>query len=373
MGEPGMAGSSGALGRAGRRLRAIPATAALSLACVVAFLGTLGVCGVRLHDLSFLRQAGWRLDACHDTLVDLGALSVAHVWLDGSWWRLVTAGLLHGSVLHIALNVWSLIVVGEWAERAWGSWRLLLLFGLSSVGGCLASQAWAEAPMIVGASAGIMGIAGALWVARVFSRRPEASVLRPLSARGLAIAIGVLVGLGFVVPVIAQAGHLGGLAVGAAIGWAWTGRRGAGLGWVVVLGMAAAWGTAAATPHWRLAHSEYLGFELLDRGRHAEGAGELERVLAARPDEAVLQNAVAYAYAVAGVELERAEQLVRAALAEDPEQPDYQDTLGWIYCRRGEVSEAMVWLGKASEGTGGVVEEIEAHLRDCPGVSVSSH
>ena len=372
MGETGMGDTSGWLRRTGRRLRAVPATAGLSLACVVVFVATLGICAARTQDLSFLLQAGWRLDTCHDTLVDLGALSVAHVWLDGSWWRLASAGLLHGSLLHIVLNIWSLVVVGEWAERAWGSRRLLALFGLSSLGGCLASQAWAEAPMIVGASAGIMGIAGALWVARVFSVQPEAKVLRPLSARGLAFAIGILVGLGFAVPVIAQAGHLGGLAVGVAIGWSWTGRRGAWLGWAAVAGMASAWALGAATPHWRRAHSEYLGFELMARGRHAEGAEELERVLSTRPGEAPLQNAVAYAYAVAGIELDRAEALVRAALAEDPEQPDYQDTLGWIYCRRGKPEEGIGWLKKASDGTEGGVEEIEGHLRDCATVSVES-
>jgi hypothetical protein len=292
------------------------------------------------------------------------------VWLDGEYWRIATGGLLHGSAIHLLLNVWSLIVVGEWVERAWGKGRLLLGFGVSSLAGCVASVAWAEAPMIVGASAGIMGLAGILLVVRLWGVGAPARVLAPLSARGLGIAVGVLVALGFAVPVIAQAGHLGGLAAGGWIGWAWSGRRGAWLGWVALAGMLGGLAWGAATPRWRSAHAEYLGFELLDRERYAEAAAALETVLAERPDDAVLQNAVAYGYAVAGIELERAEALVVDALEEEPNNPDYLDTLGWVYCRQGRVEAGLATLERASEESGGAVEEIEGHLRDCAGAQV---
>ncbi|WP_181197134.1 rhomboid family intramembrane serine protease, partial [Enhygromyxa salina] len=93
-----------------------------------------------------------------------GGLAATRVWLHGEWWRVLSAGLLHGSWLHLVLNMMGLWVVGQWTEKAWGWWRQLLLFFVSSVGGCLASLAWAEAPLVVGASAGIFGVAGALVV-----------------------------------------------------------------------------------------------------------------------------------------------------------------------------------------------------------------
>jgi hypothetical protein len=219
--------------------------------------------------------------------------------------------------------------------------------------------------MIVGASAGIMGIAGALLVVRLVGHGADARQLHGLSARGLGVAVGILVALGFFIPVIAQAGHLGGLAAGMFVGWAWSGRRGAGLGWVGLVGLGAGLLWGAMTPNWRAAHAEFLGFELLERGRDAEGAAQLERSLELRPDDAVLQNAVAYAYAVAGVELDRAEQLVTAALAVDRDNADYLDTLGWIRCRQGRETEGIELLERASAASGGAVEEIVTHRLEC--------
>jgi tetratricopeptide (TPR) repeat protein len=273
--------------------------------------------------------------------------------------------LLHGSIVHLVLNIWSLIVVGEWLERAVGSWRLALLFVVSSVLGCVASQAYAEAPLIVGASAGIMGIAGALLVLRVFAAPSLVARLDGLSARGLGIATAVLVALGFFVPFIAQAGHLGGLAGGVAVGWAFSRRPFAWLGWVGVVGLAAGLGWGASHPEWRAAHGEYLGFELLDRGEHQAGAQALESALAARPNDPELANGVAYGYAEAGVELERAQALVERSLADDPQRADYLDTLGWIHCRAGRPEAGLPLLREASAQADGAVEEIEVHVRDC--------
>jgi membrane associated rhomboid family serine protease len=357
----------------GGRLRAAPMCAALAGVCVAFFFATLGICGARLGSGGFLVRGLWSLEACQDVLVDLGALSVARVWLDGAWWRVLTAGLLHGSVLHLILNTWSLWVVGEWAERAWGARGLLALFVVSSVGGCLASQAWAEAPMVVGASAGIMGIAGALWVARVRAVGPTSEVLAPLSARGLGTAIAVLVGLGFVVPVIAQAGHLGGLAIGGMLGWAWSGRPRAGVvGVALCLGALGGLLALAARPGWRLAHDEVLGYELLERDRDEEAVERLERVLAARPDEVGLANDVAYGYAKAGVRLVEAERLVRRALEEEPGNPNYLDTLGWVLCRRGDAERGTQQLERAVALAEGDDAEILAHLEACGSAGVDA-
>jgi membrane associated rhomboid family serine protease len=338
---------------------------ALAGVCVVAFLATWGVCGSRVGAGAFGVGALWSLEACRDTLVDAGALSVASVWLDGSWWRVATTGLLHGSVLHLVLNIWSLLVVGEWAERVWGPWRTLGLFVLASVGGCLASQAWAEAPIVVGASAGIMGVAGALLVGRLAGVGRVAAELEPLSARALGTSVALLVGIGFVVPVIAQAGHPGGLVLGALLGWVGSGRRRAWAGWFGVAVVLAGLGVLAARPGWRLAHDEVLGYELLERGRDVEAVARLERVLEARPDDVGLANDVAYGYAEAGIELDRAEALVRRALRDAPDNASYLDTLGWVLCRRGETAEGMAQLEAAVGALEEDDPEIEGHLEQC--------
>ncbi|NQU11375.1 rhomboid family intramembrane serine protease, partial [bacterium] len=44
------------------------------------------------------------------------------------WWRLVTALFLHGGWLHLLLNGCAFWIFGTALERAWGWWRLLLVF-----------------------------------------------------------------------------------------------------------------------------------------------------------------------------------------------------------------------------------------------------
>lgn len=363
-------GAAGEIPGLWRRMVAAPVTLGLMGLCVAAFVSTLGICATRVEAPGAMLAGSWlQLEGCGETLADVGALRLADLWLDGSWWRVITAGLLHGSWLHLILNTWSLWVVGEWTESTWGHARTGVLFVASSVAGCLASAAWVEAPMVVGASAGIMGMAGALLVGRVLARGAVAAKLRPLSAAVLGVWLAVLVGLGFFVDVIAQAGHLGGLVAGGLLGLAWSGRGslaqgvgGAGLG-VALVGL----GLAARYPAGRPRYDEYIGYGYLEREMDAEAAAAFERALERRPADAELANAVAYALAKAGKELERAEGLVRRALEGEPGNADYLDTLGWVLCRRGEVEAGMAELRRASEASGGEVEEIEGHRERCAG------
>jgi membrane associated rhomboid family serine protease len=76
---------------------------------------------------------------------------------------LVTALFLHGSLWHLIGNGLFLLIFGVPAERALGSWRLLLLF---VVGGALANLAAAllivePDRILIGASGGISALIGA--------------------------------------------------------------------------------------------------------------------------------------------------------------------------------------------------------------------
>jgi len=365
-GEP--KGLHGSTGRS--RILAVPVTLGVIVLCVAAFVSSLAACASSAEAPADVLTGSWlRLEGCEDTLATMGALRLSDLWLDGSWWRVITAGFLHGSWLHLAFNVWSTWVVGDWVEATWGHARTALLFLLSSVIGCLASAAWVEAPMVVGASAGIMGMAGALLVGRVFGRGPVKDELRALSPGVLGVCLALQVALGFFVSVIAQAGHLGGLVAGALLGLAWSGR-GMLLGAVARAGVAATLAglvIAASHPEGRPKHDELLGYALLDRNRDAEAATAFDRALAQRPDDTELANAVAYALAKAGKHLDRAEVLVRQSLEADPDNADYLDTLGWILCRRGQADAGLIELKRASEASDGAVEEIESHLEECKG------
>lgn len=349
------------------RLLALPVTAGLIALCVAGFAATVSRClWVSSAPDVVLQRSLWSLGSCREAMVTFGALELGRLWVDGEWSRVLWTGLLHGSVLHLTLNVWSLFSVGEWAEQVWGRWRFLLLFLASSIGGCLASVAWAEAPMVVGASAGVFGIAGALVVGRILGRGRVGEAFAPIRIRMLAGCLVALLVIGAVVPVIAQAGHLGGLAVGAGLGLAWSrGGWSALVGWGVTLSVLVALVVLAAGPAQFGKRDALLGYRLLELHRYDDAADAFEAALAAEPGDATLANAVAYALVEAGVRLDRARALVLTALATEPENPDFLDTLGWIECRRGETGAGQDALERARAAAKEAVPEIEEHLRRC--------
>jgi rhomboid protease GluP len=60
----------------------------------------------------------------------------------GQWWRLVTAGFLHGGLLHILMNSWVLFDLAPQVEEMFGASRMWVIYFVSSVGGFYLSNLW---------------------------------------------------------------------------------------------------------------------------------------------------------------------------------------------------------------------------------------
>src|ERR1700730_998586 len=75
------------------------------------------------------------------TLFEFGAKSREAIFL-GQWWRLVTAGFLHGGILHILMNSWALFDLGAQVEEVYGTSRLVVLYFVSTVFGYILSVWW---------------------------------------------------------------------------------------------------------------------------------------------------------------------------------------------------------------------------------------
>src|SRR5690606_12027877 len=96
-----------------------------------------------------------------------------------AWWRFVTYGFVHGNVVHIGFNLWVLLDLGRLYERRRGWGDLIAAFVAGTVGGALlTSVAQAGQPLIlVGASGGILAIAGALLADALLRRSAEDRLL----------------------------------------------------------------------------------------------------------------------------------------------------------------------------------------------------
>jgi rhomboid protease GluP len=143
------------------------------------------------------------------TLFDFGA-KLREAIQYGQWWRLVTAGFLHGGLIHILMNSWVLFDVGAQIEQIYGSARLIVIYFLATVFGFYVSAVW-SAGLSVGASAGLMGLIGAMIALGVRHRTPLGAEIRGMYTRWVIyiLLFGFLPGLH-----VDNAAHIGGLVAG---------------------------------------------------------------------------------------------------------------------------------------------------------------
>lgn len=93
---------------------------------------------------------------------------------------------------------------------------------------------------------------------------------------------------------------------------------------------------------------EYDRAVILERaGRVKESVEVLERLLAERPDDPVLMNALGYTLADHSLDLGRAENLIHKALVATPDSPAVLDSLGWVRFRQGDIKGAVPALEHA--------------------------
>jgi tetratricopeptide (TPR) repeat protein len=98
----------------------------------------------------------------------------------------------------------------------------------------------------------------------------------------------------------------------------------------------------------------YLQLALIyERRKDLEGIERtIRRLLEVNENSADAFNFLGYTYADYNVKLDEAEELIAKALEQDPENPMYIDSLGWVYYRQGKFQEAVRELRRAVEKIG---------------------
>lgn len=153
---------------------------------------------------SFLPQSG---------ITEAGQ-SVPAVLMQGQWWRLVTAGFLHGGVLHILMNSWVLFDLGAEVEVLYGTSRLIIFYFVSTVTGFAASSHIAGGHFSVGSSAGIFGLIGAMLAFGFTDRSALGAQVKSLYTRW--VIYGLVLSF---IPGVDFWAHVGGIAGGFVAGW----------------------------------------------------------------------------------------------------------------------------------------------------------
>ncbi len=147
-------------------------------------------------------------------LIDWGANDGARVMLRHEYWRLATSVFIHAGLIHLAVNLWSLIVIGPLMERIYGPPAFAAIYLSSGIGGAIASAVIPPVRPSVGASGAICGVLGALMAFLILHHRTIPPSVLKLFRDNLVGIVAFMAVLGVVVPNIDHSAHIGGLITG---------------------------------------------------------------------------------------------------------------------------------------------------------------
>ena len=132
--------------------------------------------------------------------------------------RLITSQFVHAGLFHIANNMYGLLLAGMFLLPITNNVGLIACYLLAGLGGSVASACAHPATVSVGASGAIFGLWGMLLVHLVLGDKRLAAAKKSLLTFA-AIFVVINLVIGALSPAVDNAAHLGGLAVGIALGF----------------------------------------------------------------------------------------------------------------------------------------------------------
>ena len=102
----------------------------------------------------------------------------------------------------------------------------------------------------------------------------------------------------------------------------------------------------------------------VQKGDMHQGEEILEKILENNPDNAQVNNDLGYLWADQGKNLDRAEKMIRKALAAESENGAYLDSLGWVLFKLDKIEDAIPPLEQATQKSIGGDATVWDHLGD---------
>ncbi|NNE68625.1 MAG: rhomboid family intramembrane serine protease [Pyrinomonadaceae bacterium] len=154
-----------------------------------------------------------------DTVLFLTGL-VKPLFAEGEYWRLFTASVVHGGVMHVAFNGFALFMLGRLVEVLSARANVSIVFLISALFGGFLSFAFLPDGVSVGASGGIVGLLGFLTVYSFRRRKLLSNAMFKNMVFNIVFIgfVGVLINSTDSNLKIDNYGHLGGLIAGAIYG-----------------------------------------------------------------------------------------------------------------------------------------------------------
>lgn len=155
-----------------------------------------------------------------ETLIWLGAYYKPLIVIGNQYWRLITPMLLHGSFLHLFMNLLAMRNLGTILERELGAWRYLFTIVMGVLFGSVFLFIRNDASIAIGISAGIYALLGVLMV-YLFEKDLLKNRMILMNVAST-ILINLYISL---MPNVSMTGHLGGLYAGVILGFVFSKRK----------------------------------------------------------------------------------------------------------------------------------------------------
>lgn len=173
---------------------------------------------IALNVLFFALEMAFGGSKNTETLDQLGALMPYALW-KGEWWRSIAANFLHYGALHLLSNMVGLYFLGPFVEANAGRWRYLFIYFGSGIGAMYAFSAIAIVQgmpyqRLVGASAAIMGILGAILAILLQGWLHEKSQVAAKRLRLFLAIVALQTTFDFLIPEVSFLAHALGLSFG---------------------------------------------------------------------------------------------------------------------------------------------------------------
>jgi membrane associated rhomboid family serine protease len=150
------------------------------------------------------------------------------------WWRVITATFVHIDVLHLLVNMFSLLILGPFVEKLYGSAKFVVLWLLTAIAGGVGHYLTFRPSLAhgifgtflfrrgdgpaAGASAALFGLVGVLFVFGIRYRRELPEGFKRIFGTGMLPIIIINLVIGFVWrSFVGNSAHLSGLLMGAAL------------------------------------------------------------------------------------------------------------------------------------------------------------
>ncbi len=209
--NPGLWGFAPALRNLGHDMGFVPFVTGT---CIVLYALALLVSVLRGHQIATPSFFGFLAPAAEVQFV-LGAAGPFPVFGAGRWWTVLSAGWLHGGLLHIFFNVSWIRQLAPAVGEIYGPGRMVIIYTIASAVGFTASSVlglyqipfFSGGGITLGASAAIFGLLGSLVY---YGKRGGSS---HVGSQAWSMAVFMFM-FGLVMPGVDNAAHAGGFAGG---------------------------------------------------------------------------------------------------------------------------------------------------------------